>query len=217
MTMFRRSSPAIWLIVFMLNGLTANYALSAPDVRLCDTKVSSIPTVPMDVIDCRVPNTPAYVFRTFQDQSGRSFQKNVPGAGIAMCNSSRQCVYKQEFIGNAPAGNYAISTGWYLGPTLSGATASYREGEGRGYDKPPYNDQNGGTHLPDITCMAGAFGTAYGCTLDDDVIPDEKLPEFLPLVDEQSIKSNGGNCENAPLCFDKLNNLKGINKKLFPR
>lgn len=188
-------------------------------MRPCDKAKSSVPTVPRDVIDCRASNLPAYVFRTFKDQSGIEHRKNVAGARVITCLSTGDCTYNREFIGNAPARMYAVTTGWHQVPTTSGATAAYKEDTGPGYGYSAYDDNAeasnvSASNLADISCMPGGFGTEYGCVINDEVIADNDLPRYLPLVEENKVTGAGGSCESAPLCYSKDNHLIGLKKSL---
>lgn len=153
--------------------------------------------------------------------------QTVGNYNVAHCGADGLCQKGSQFIGNAPEGNYIIQAEWYIGPDTHGNAVSYRNGTGPGYggsyyDPPgaPLSNTTSGTlqpltNPPDISCIAGSYGTEYGCMLSDQLIEDADLPKYLPLVDEAAVKKIGGSCQSVPMCFTKDYRLLGLNKRLF--
>lgn len=153
--------------------------------------------------------------------------RTVGNYNVAHCGADGLCQKGSQFIGNAPEGNYIIQAEWYIGPDTQGNAVSYRNGTGPGYggsyyDPPgtPLRNTTSGTlqpltNPPDISCIAGSYGTEYGCMLGDQLIEDADLPKYLPLVDEAAVQKIGGSCQSVPMCFTKDYRLLGLNKRLF--
>lgn len=168
--------------------------------------------------DCRVPNTPVRISNIYTDKEGQKRVESISSQQNAMCDDQGVCSNSGNFAGNAPAGSYHYTFGWYLGTDTQGNPVSYKSGTGPGF---------GGKHLrsvkksidagidktlPDVVCMPTA---SFNCSIDNKEIEDEKLPKYLPMVNEQDVKNSGGSCQSTPLCFDKHMKLLGLNNKYF--
>ncbi|ALE87327.1 hypothetical protein BOH73_13450 [Pseudomonas versuta] len=123
-------------------------------------------------------------------------------------------------MGNAPAGLYGVTTGWYLGTDTSGGVVAYKEGTGPGYGGQQFQPQpeketssrSADIKKMEVVCMATAV---FNCSIDGQDIEDQDLPKYLPLVDKKDVNKKGGNCDSVPLCYDKNMMLLGLNKDLF--
>jgi len=168
--------------------------------------------------DCRVPNTPVRINNVYTDQQGQQRVENIISQQNAMCDDQGVCSNSGNFAGNAPAGSYHYTFGWYLGTDTQGSPVSYKNGTGPGF---------GGKHfssvtelspkkpvkpLPEVVCLPTA---SFNCSIDGEEIEDGDLPKHLPLVKEQDVKKAGGSCQSTPLCFDKNMILLGLNNKYF--
>jgi hypothetical protein len=168
--------------------------------------------------DCRVPNTPARISNVYTDQRGQQRVESISSQQNAMCDDQGVCSNSGNFAGNAPAGSYHYTFGWYLGTDTEGSPVSYKNGTGPGF---------GGKHFrsatkpspkkpiqppSDVVCMPTA---SFNCSIDGKEIEDGDLPKHLPLVTEGDVIKAGGSCQSIPLCFDKSMTLLGLNKKYF--
>jgi len=117
-------------------------AVADPNVRVCDTTPTPAPILSINHFDCSLPNSVYQsVNRTYVDQHGNRLMKTVPGFRLTNCDNSGACVHKGEFMGNAPAGLYGVTTGWYLDTDKSGGVVAYKEGTGPGYGGEYYSPQ----------------------------------------------------------------------------
>lgn len=168
--------------------------------------------------DCRVPNTPVRISNIYTDKEGQKRVESISSQQNAMCDDQAVCSNSGNFAGNAPAGSYHYTFGWYLGADTQGNPVSYRSGTGPGFggkhlaapDAP--KDTKSAKALPEVVCMPTA---SFNCSIDDKEIEDEDLPKYLPVVKEQDVKNAGGSCQSIPLCYDKSMILLGLNKKYF--
>ncbi|OKA19197.1 hypothetical protein BOH74_18590 [Pseudomonas versuta] len=168
--------------------------------------------------DCRVPNSPVRISNVYTDPQGQQRVESVSSQQNAMCDDQGVCSNSGSFAGNAPAGSYHYTFGWYLGADTKGNPVSYKSGTGPGFggkhtgaltNSPPDKSSQA---LPDVVCMPTA---SFNCSIDGKEIEDEDLPKYLPIVKEQDVKKAGGNCQSTPLCYDKKMILQGLNKKYF--
>lgn len=168
--------------------------------------------------DCRVPNTPVRINNIYTDQQGQQRVESISSQQNAMCDDQGVCSNSGNFAGNAPAGSYHYTFGWYLGPDTKGNPVSYKNGTGPGFGGKYLNASvepvpTHSTHpLPEVVCMPTA---SFNCSIDGKEIDDTELPKHLPLVKEQEVKKAGGNCQSIPLCYDKNMILLGLNRKFF--
>lgn len=168
--------------------------------------------------DCRVPNSPVRISNVYTDQHGQQRVESISSQQNAMCDDQGVCSNSGSFAGNAPAGSYHYTFGWYLGTDTKGNPVSYKSGTGPGFGG-KYSESLTGTPstkssraLPDVVCMPTA---SYNCSIDGKEIEDADLPKYLPTVKEDDVKKLGGNCLSIPLCFDKRMVLLGLNKRYF--
>jgi hypothetical protein len=168
--------------------------------------------------DCRVPNTPVRISNIYTDKEGQKRVESISSQQNAMCDDQGVCSNSGNFTGNAPAGSYHYTFGWYLGTDTQGNPVSYKNGTGPGFGEKHVSaaedskDTGLAKTLPNVVCMPTA---SFNCSIDDKEIEDENLPKYLPVVKEQDVKSAGGNCQSIPLCYDKSMQLLGLNKKYF--
>jgi hypothetical protein len=170
--------------------------------------------------DCRVPNSPVRINHVYTDQQGQQRVESISSQQNAMCDDQGVCSNSGNFAGNAPAGSYHYTFGWYLGTDTKGNPISYKNGIGPGFGgkyfdtpaEPASLPAQSSKALPEVICMPTA---SFNCSIDGKEIEDEDLPKYLPLVNEQDVKKAGGSCQSAPLCFDKKMILLGLNKKYY--
>lgn len=168
--------------------------------------------------DCRVPNTPVRISNIYTDKDGQKRVESISSQQNAMCDDQGVCSNSGNFAGNAPAGSYHYTFGWYLGTDTQSNPVSYKSGTGPGFggkhfaaaEKP--KDAGLAKNPPDVVCMPTA---SFNCSIDDKEIEDMDLPKYLPTVNEQDVKNAGGSCQSIPLCFNKNMILLGLNKKYF--
>ena len=168
--------------------------------------------------DCRVPNTPVRISNVYTDQLDQQRIESISSQQNALCDDQGVCSNSGSFAGNAPAGSYHYTFGWYLGTDTKGNPVSYTNGTGPGFGgkylsapaepTPVQSTQP----LPEVVCMPTA---SFNCSVDGKEIEDEDLPKYLPIVKEQDVKKAGGSCQSIPLCYDKGMMLLGLNKKYF--
>ncbi|WP_161548445.1 hypothetical protein [Pseudomonas sp. Q1] len=168
--------------------------------------------------DCRVPNSPVRISNVYTDQHGQQRVESISSQQNAMCDDQGVCSNSGNFAGNAPAGSYHYTFGWYLGTDTKGNPASYKNGVGPGFGGKYLNPTaqsataKSTKSLPEVVCMPTA---SFNCSIDGKEIEDEELPKYLPKVKEQEVKKAGGNCQSTPLCYDKNMTLLGLNEKFF--
>ncbi|VVP61222.1 hypothetical protein PS870_06296 [Pseudomonas fluorescens] len=168
--------------------------------------------------DCRVPNTPVRISNVYTDQLGQQRIESISSQQNAMCDDQGLCSNSGSFAGNAPAGSYHYTFGWYLGTDTKGNPVSYKSGTGPGFGGKYLSAPAEPTPvlpmqpLPEVVCMPTA---GFNCSVDGKEIEDEDLPKYLPIVKEQDVKKAGGSCQSIPLCYDKGMMLLGLNKKYF--
>lgn len=168
--------------------------------------------------DCRVPNSPVRISNVYTDQQGQQRVESISSQQNAMCDDQGVCSNSGSFAGNAPAGSYHYTFGWYLGTDTNGNPVSYKNGKGPGfgesYFKTPTKPMPVKPTRPvvDVVCMPTA---SFNCSIDGKEIEDEDLRKYLPVVEENIVKKAGGNCQSIPLCYDKDMILLGLNKKYF--
>lgn len=168
--------------------------------------------------DCRVPNTPVRISNIYTDKEGQKRVESISSQQNAMCDDQGVCSNSGNFAGNAPAGSYHYTFGWYLGTDTQGNPVSYRSGTGPGFGgkhlaaSDASKDTKSAKTLPEVVCMPTA---SFNCSIDDKEIEDEDLPKYLPIVKEQDVKNAGGSCQSIPLCYDKSMILLGLNQKYF--
>jgi hypothetical protein len=168
--------------------------------------------------DCRVPNTPVRISNVYTDKEGQKRVESISSQQNAMCDDQGICSNSGNFAGNAPAGSYHYTFGWYLGTDTQGNPVSYKSGTGPGFGGKYFaaaetsKDTKSVKTLPDVVCMPTA---SFNCSINEEEIEDEDLPKYLPTVIEQDVKNAGGSCQSIPLCFDKHMMLLGLNKKYF--
>jgi hypothetical protein len=168
--------------------------------------------------DCRVPNTPVRISNVYTDQLGQQRIESISSQQNAMCDDQGLCSNSGSFAGNAPAGSYHYTFGWYLGTDTKGNPVSYKSGTGPGFGGKYFNapaeltPMQSTQPLPEVVCMPTA---SFNCSVDGKEIEDEDLPKYLPIVKEQDVKKAGGSCQSVPLCYDKGMMLLGLNKKYF--
>ena len=158
--------------------------------------------------------------RPYVDQKGNRLIKAVPGFRLTRCDSAGTCAHQGEFMGNAPAGLYGVTAGWYLGTDTSGGVVAYKEGTGPGYGGQQFQPQperetsspSADINKMEVVCMATAV---FNCSINGQEIGDQDLPKNLPLVDKKDADKKCGNCDSVPLCHDKKMMLLGLNKDLF--
>lgn len=168
--------------------------------------------------DCRVPNSPVRISNVYTDQHGQQRVESISSQQNAMCDDQGVCSNSGSFAGNAPAGSYHYTFGWYLGTDTKGNPVSYKSGTGPGFggkylsapakSAPAKSIQP----LPEVVCMPTA---SFNCSIDGQEIEDGDLPKHLPMVEEQEVKKAGGSCQSIPLCYDRNMILLGLNRKLF--
>lgn len=83
--------------------------------------------------DCRVPNTPVRISNVYTDKQGQQRVESISSQQNAMCDDQGICSNSGSFAGNAPAGSYHYTFGWYLGPDSKGNPVSYKSGTGPGF------------------------------------------------------------------------------------
>lgn len=168
--------------------------------------------------DCRVPNTPVRISNVYTDKEGKKRVESISSQQNAMCDDQGICSNSGNFAGNAPAGSYHYTFGWYLGTDTQGNPVSYKSGTGPGFGGKHFAAAETSKYtksvkiLPDVVCMPTA---SFNCSINEEEIEDKDLPKYLPTVIEQDVKSAGGSCQSIPLCFDKHMMLLGLNKKYF--
>lgn len=168
--------------------------------------------------DCRVPNTPVRISNVYTDQQGQQRVESISSQQNAMCDDQGICSNTGNFAGNAPAGSYHYTFGWYLGTDTLDAPVSYKNGTGPGFGGKHFSASKRTTNtevaktLPEVVCMPTA---SFNCSIDDKEIDDENLPKHLPTVIEEDVESIGGSCQSIPLCYDRNMKLLGLNKKYF--
>ena len=168
--------------------------------------------------DCRVPNTPVRISNVYTDKLGQQRVESISSQQNAMCDDQGVCSNSGNFAGNAPAGSYHYTFGWYLGADMQGNPVSYRNETGPGFGGKHVNAPAVPTPatstqaLPEIVCMPTA---SFNCSINGEEIEDADLPKHLPTLNEQDVKKAGGSCDSVPLCYDKHMKPLGLNKKYF--
>lgn len=168
--------------------------------------------------DCRVPNTPARISNVYTDPQGQRRVESISSQQNAMCDDQGVCSNSGNFAGNAPAGSYHYTFGWYLGTDTQGSPVSYKNGKGPGFGGKHFSSatelspEKPVKPLPEVVCLPTA---SFNCSIDDNEIEDSDLPKHLPLVTEGDVIKAGGSCQSIPLCFDKNMILLGLNNKYF--
>lgn len=218
---------ALLLSCFAMHVMAADVQECWKTIQLNDMKIAmQMGTTTLGTYQVCMPKDAPEIVRVVT-QNGQV--KSVGNYNVAHCGADGICQKGTQFIGNAPQGNYIIQAEWYIGPDSHGKAVSYRDGTGPGYGgnyydppgtKPEANPLSTGAikpliNPPDISCIAGSYGTEYGCMLGDQLIEDADLPNYLPLVDEAEVKKIGGSCQSVPMCFTKDYRLLGLNKRLF--
>lgn len=170
--------------------------------------------------DCRVPNTPVRISNVYTDQQGQQRVESISSQQNAMCDDQGVCSNSGNFAGNAPAGSYHYTFGWYLGTDTKGNPTSYKNGTGPGFGgkysiAPDEPSTSTSPHmLPEVVCMPTA---SFNCSIDGNELEDTDLPKYLPIVTEKDVKASGGSCQSVPLCYNKNMILLGLNSKYFPK
>lgn len=170
--------------------------------------------------DCRVPNSPVRISNVYTDQHGQQRVESISSQQNAMCDDQGVCSNSGNFAGNAPAGSYHYTFGWYLGTDTKGNPISYKNGTGPGFGgkysiAPDEPAPSTSPHLlPEVVCMPTA---SFNCSIDGNELEDADLPKYLPIVTEKDVKALGGSCQSAPLCYNKNMILLGLNSKYFPK
>lgn len=209
------------MLIVVLQAGVAITAAADVDVRVCDKTPTPAPILSIKHFNCSLPNSVYQsVNRPYVDQNGNRFIKAVPGFRLTSCDSAGTCAHQGEFMGNAPAGLYGVTTGWYLGTDTSGGVVAYKEGTGPGYGGQQFQPQpeketssrSADINKMEVVCMATAV---FNCSINGQEIEDQDLPKYLPLVDKKDVNKKGGNCDSVPLCYDKNMMLLGLNKDLF--
>ena len=134
-----------------------------------------------------------------------------------MCDDQGVCSNSGKFAGNAPAGSYHYTVGWYLGTDTKGNPVSYTNGTGPGFGgkylsasaEPIQSTQP----LSEVICMPTA---SFNCSVDGKEIEDEDLPKYLPIVKEQDVKkAGGGQLPECPAVLRQRHDASGLKQEVL--